>query len=334
MDRHQDFHRDCRSGEYGSTAPPGAVGGQTEASREFVPEPAAPAGELDSLTIYSREIGRSEPPCRCARASACKPGSAGFRCLGPEARGGVGCALVIGHLRLVVALARRYRRLNLPLEDLIQEGNLGLVVATRCFDPERHGRFSAHAARYIRQAICRALSRKARMIRIPFGQLALRRRAATVGAELEQRYRNDACGGGPLHEHRLEDDAAEIGVEPDELRENRRLVPDVESLDAPAAPGLPPGSSRSERLPDGRAPDPGDAAAGSEELGHLREAVSHLPDRLRRIMELRYGFDGGEESTFAEIGKALGLTAPRIHQLHGKALGMLRADPHFHHALQ
>ena len=239
MDRHQDFHRDRRSGEYGSAAPPGAVGGQTGASREFVPEPAAPAGELDSLTIYSREIGRSEPPCRCARASACKPGSAGFRCLGPEARGGVGCALVIGHLRLVVALARRYQRLNLPLEDLIQEGNLGLVVATRCFDPERHGRFSAHAARYIRQAICRALSRKARMIRIPFGQLALRRRAATVGAELEQRYRNEACGGGPLHEHRLEDDAAEIGVEPDELRENLRLVPDS----SPSTP-RPPRASR------------------------------------------------------------------------------------------
>ena len=233
--------------------------------------------------------------------------------------------LVVGHVRLVAALARRYRHLNLPLEDLIQEGNLGLVAAARGFDPKRHGRFSNHAAGHIRRAICRALS-EARTIHIPQRPLALRRRAAIVEAELEQRYRNDECRGGRRRRHRLEDDAAEIGVDPEELRRTVRMVPEVESLDAPVGPERAPLSTR---LPDPYSPDPGDAAASSEQRRHLRDAVSRLPPRLRRIMEMRHGLDRREEATLAEIGRALGLTPPRVHQLHRKALEALRADPHF-----
>ena len=198
---------------------------------EVVQDSSEP-GDLDSLSIYFREIGPKDraisgPPC-CAGAAAGRAANRAFRCLGPDAPGAGRCVLVVGHLRLVAALARRYRHLNLPLEDLIQEGNLGLVAAARGFDPKRHGRFSNHAARYIRQAICRALS-EARTIRIPQRPLALRRRAASVEAELEQRYGNDECRGGRRRRHRIEDDAAEIGVDPDELRETVRLVPEVES---------------------------------------------------------------------------------------------------------
>ncbi|MYA43104.1 MAG: sigma-70 family RNA polymerase sigma factor [Acidobacteria bacterium] len=291
-------------------------------------------GDLDSLSIYFREIGpnggkdaSSGPPCCAPRESAGKVGRSAFRCLGPDAPGVGRCALVVGHLRLVVVLARRYHHLNLPLEDLIQEGNIGLVAAARRFDPKHHGEFSNHAARYIRQAICRALS-QARTIRIPQKPLALRRLAATVAAELEQRYRNAECHGGRHRHHRLEDDAAEIGVDPDELRETVRLVPAVESLDASVGSHKVPLSAR---IADPRSPNPEDDTIGYEERRHLRDAVAQLPSRLRHIMERRYGLDGRQAATLAEIGRALGLTPPRVHQLHGKALEVLRNDRRFQH---
>ena len=238
--------------------------------------------------------------------------------------------MVLGHLRLVIRMARRYARhyggFGLSLGDFIQEGNLGLMGAVRCFDPERGVRFASYARKWVRGSICRALSSKVRMIKIPIEPLTLRRRAASVGSELEQRYRNETCCDGRCHRHVLEDDAEVIGVDPVALRATIRRVPDIESLDEPEVGG---GPSRDTRIEDRRSPNPQDAAEAFEATGHLRDAVAHLPERLRTLMRRRYGLDGAEETSLTEIGRDLGITPQRVHQLHRRALELLRHDRHF-----
>lgn len=287
-----------------------------------------PERPLDSRSLYLGALARrgvpggeqSELPCCVTgRKPAARSGGAVFRCVALRSPGAAPCGLVVAHLRLVVALARRYEHLNLPLEDLIQEGNVGLLGAVRSYDPEQHGRFSRHAATCIRKAICDALT-DARPIHIPRAAVALRRRAAGVAGELEQRYGNEACDGGAVHEHRIEDDAAEMGLDPEDLRENRCAVPEVESLDEPG-PDREPAAAR---LADPRTPDPGDAALEGERRELLREVVCTLPDTWRRVMEQRYGLDGGGGATFAEIGRALSLTPPRVHQIHAKGVKALQ----------
>lgn len=346
----------ARNGETApvARAPGNANGGKRRGSGEVVPglgdgfggtglDGREPHGgeprkrRLDSESLYLGALGRGEgagertefPCCVTGRKPEAAPRGAVFRCAALRSPGLVPCGLVLGHLRLVVTLAKRYEHLNLPRQDLIQEGNLGLMQAVRSYDPKRHGRFARHAATCIRKAICDALT-NARTIHIPRAKVALRRRAAGVAGELEQRYGNEVCDGGAVHEHRLEDDAAEMGLEPEDLRENRRAVPEVESLDTRTGPD---GESVSDHLADPRAPDPGDEALRDEQADLLREIVSTLPAPWRAVMEKRHGLEGGREATFVEIGRELGLTAARVHQIHAKALKALQRDERLRRAL-
>ena len=296
-------------------------------------DPAGDTGEdLGVVRLYLRDAGRrhrltGREERRCCRflryarwrnsGSKGPKQAVGDRC----ARGA--CLLIEGNLGLVVSIARRYQGMGLPLADLIQEGNLGLMTATARFDPARTRRFPRYAAGWIRETICRALSQKSRTIRIPLDQLALRRRAASVEADLEQRYRNEECRTGRHRRHTTEDDAHEIGVDPEALRATIRLVPDVESLDAPRTVDGPPLRNL---LADAESPDPCDAAARTEERTRIREAVSHLPARLRHVVERRYGLGGSREASLTEIGRELQISAERVRQLQGKAMAMLSRE--------
>ncbi len=311
-------------------APGGEVGMSPKAG---IQEPARKSGgDLAAVRLYLRDAGRkhrltAREERRCCRFIRKGPNE-NAQAEGPEKRLGDtcegGCCLLIeGNLRLVVSIARRYQGMGLPLADLIQEGNLGLMAAARRFDPVRTRRFSRYAAGWIREAICRALSQKTRTIRIPLDQLALRRRAASVEANVEQRYRNDECRTGWHRPHTTDDDAHEIGVDPEVLRATIRLVPDVESLDAPTTPG---GLPMWNRLEDPASPDPCDAAARSEERRQVREAVSHLPPRLRHIMSRRYGLAGSGEASLVDIGHELHISAERVRQLQRRAMAMVSRE--------
>lgn len=236
--------------------------------------------------------------------------------------------LLLGHLGVVVRVAERYARryscFGLPLDDLIQEGNLGLMEALDAFEPGHGARFATYAAGAVRSHICRALSSKARTIKIPLARLALRRLAAGVAAELEQRYRGETCCDGRRHRHVLEDDAALIGIPVELLRAVIRQVPEFESLDEPAAVGAPP---RGAFIADERSRNPRDAAETKEAVAFLREALPHLPERHRTVLSRRFGLDGAEPMGLAEIGESLGVSPQRVHQLVGRALELLRADP-------
>ena len=236
--------------------------------------------------------------------------------------------LLLGHLGVVVRVAERYARryscFGLPLDDLIQEGNLGLMEALDAFEPGHGARFATYAAGAVRSHICRALSSKARTIKIPLARLALRRLAAGVAAELEQRYRGETCCDGRRHRHVLEDDAALIGIPVELLRAVIRQVPEFESLDEPAAVGAPP---RGAFIADERSRSPRYAAETKEAVAFLREALPHLPERHRTVLSRRFGLDGAEPMGLAEIGESLGVSPQRVHQLVGRALELLRADP-------
>lgn len=237
--------------------------------------------------------------------------------------------LLLGHLGLVVRVAERYARryscFGLPLDDLIQEGNLGLMEALEAFEPGHGARFATYAAGAVRSHICRALSSKARTIKIPLARLALRRLAAGVAAELEQRYRGEACCDGRRHRHVLEDDAALIGIPVELLRAVIRQVPEFESLDEPATVGAPP---RGAFIADERSPNPREAAETKEAVAFLREALPNLPERHRTVLSRRFGLDGEGPTGLAEIGESLGVSPQRVHQLLRRALELLRADPH------
>ncbi|MDE2882628.1 MAG: RNA polymerase sigma factor RpoD/SigA [Acidobacteriota bacterium] len=323
----------CEDGGWGVAADDAFAGETGISPKAGIQEPTRESGgDLAAVRLYLLDAGRKHRLsareerrcCRFIRKGSGRERAAGRT--GEELRNtceGGCCLLIEGNLRLVVSIARRYQGMGLPLADLIQEGNLGLMAAARRFDPARTRRFSRYAAGWIREAICRALSQKSRTIRIPLDQLALRRRAASVEANLEQRYRNEECRTGWHRPHTTDDDAHEIGVDPEMLRATIRLVPDVESLDAPATPG---GLPMWNRLEDPASPDPCEAAARSEERQQVREAVSHLPPRLRHIMSRRYGLAGSGEASLVDIGHELHISAERVRQLQQRAMAMVARE--------
>ena len=289
-------------------------------------------GELDSLHLYLRQVRRrrrlsADGAKRCC--SAMRRAEAAMRDEAEPESGafGVFCAcrrrLIEGNLGLVVAIARGYRRFGVPLEDLIQEGNIGLLYAVHGFDPDAGTRFPSYAVPWIRQGICRALSAKSRTIHIPVQELDLRRQAESVLSELDQQAHNRSCSSGHYRKPTVEDCAREIGIPKDRLRTNLRRLPDMESLDAPLAASR---TTLLSTIPDTGQPSPLDSAATGERRSCLRAAVSHLPDRLQQVTRRHYGFDGGSAASFAEIGRDLHLSRERVRQLHNSALALLRRD--------
>ncbi len=232
--------------------------------------------------------------------------------------------MIEGNLRLVISIAKQSRGKGLPLGDLIQEGNIGLMQAVRKFEPERNLKFSTYATWWIRQAIWRALSQKSRTIKVPINKLDLHRKAAKVRAELEQRYRNDPKRRGRRQFPTTDDVAREIGVSPEILRDTLRSVPQIDSLDAPLVPN---GTPRIALTPDPKQLDPIEGVTDSEQRRHVRDAIAALPKRLQRVVTRRFGIGGETEANLEDIGNELQLTRERVRQLENEALRMLQNDP-------
>ncbi|MGH3088608.1 MAG: sigma-70 family RNA polymerase sigma factor [Rubrobacteraceae bacterium] len=212
--------------------------------------------------------------------------------------------MVEGNLRLVVAVAKRYRGMGLPFEDLIQEGNLGLMRAVDGFDPEMGHRFATYATWWIRQSIGRALSDKSRVIRVP----------AYVSEKLWKVSRTRTELSSELGEEPTEEQVARrLGWEPEEVRRVLEAFPDVVSLDLPLSPED--GASVEDLIKDESSSDPSDSAISRVESFRLRRDLNKLPDRARRVIVGRYGLNGGEPATLAQLGRELGLTRERVRQL-------------------
>ena len=222
--------------------------------------------------------------------------------------------LIEKNLRLVVSVAKRYRGMGLPFEDLIQEGNIGLMKATDRFDPEMGHRFSTYATWWIRQAVQRAVADKGRAVRLPVHTGEKARKVARVRNELSAER-----GREPTDEEIAES----LGWTTREVSNLIGLLLDATSLDRSV--GVEDGAPElGELVEDERASEAPDAVIREMENDRLRETIERMPDRERCVLVRRYGLDDQEPATLAAVGTELGVTRERVRQLQRNAERQLR----------
>jgi RNA polymerase primary sigma factor len=221
--------------------------------------------------------------------------------------------LIESNLRLVMSITRNYTRAEVPLLDLIQEGNLGLIRAVEKFDYKLGFKLSTYATWWIKQSVSRALAEQGRTIRLPVHVADQVRKVTKTRRILGQKLNRDPS---------LDEIALEIGITPERVQELLDLVQDPVSLETPIGEG---DSSVADLIPDTSADQPELETADRARSTELLEALSKLQPRQRRVVIERFGLDGVRPRTLEEVGTNLGITRERVRQLEARALRELRA---------
>ena len=258
------------------------------------------------LAIYLRQINRFEllsPEEEVDLARRIRAGDAAAR-----------DRMIRANLRLVVSIARKYVGRGLPLADLIEEGNLGLLRAVDGFDPDQGCRFSTYASWWIRQGIRRALIDSIRPIRIPAYMVELIARWKHIQADL-----TDRLGRSPS----IEEIAEAMQLKPQKVAVIRRAVHAYTSADRPM--GEEGRFTLSEMIEDHRNLRPDERLFDKQETATIRRLLDAIDEREAAVLRLRFGIEENEPMTLKAIGRRLGLTRERVRQIEKGALEKLAA---------
>jgi RNA polymerase primary sigma factor len=259
----------------------------------------------DTLQLYLREIGQVKlltPQEEITLAKRIRRGD-------KKARE----QMITANLRLVVKIAREYEGLGLPLLDLINEGNIGLMKGVERFDLNKGAKLSTYASLWIKQAIRRALSNQSKTIRLPvhvFDKMTHIRRAEVKLRETLDREPTD------------EEVADNLGLNTRRIRQYREASRAPVSLDSPISEDN--STSISDHVADASAAAPFDEIVKHNDNELMREVLATLDARESRILSMRFGLDNGRPKTLEEVGERLGVTRERIRQIQEQALQKMR----------
>ena len=263
---------------------------------------------LDSLRLYLREIGKVNLLTADQEVYLAKKIERGDMVAKTQ--------MIEANLRLVVSIAKSYLGRGLSFLDLIQEGSLGLIRAVEKFDYRKGYKFSTYATWWIRQAVTRAIADKARTIRIPVHMVEKLNKVVHIERQLVQRLGR---------EPKPDEIADELEITTEEVREILRMAQLPVSLEKPI--GEEEESSLGDFVQDEQAESPYDTAQLSLRREDIENALSSLPERERKVIELRFGLKGEQPCTLEEVGRAFGVTRERIRQIENNTLKKLESLP-------
>jgi RNA polymerase primary sigma factor len=287
---------------------------EPEARLEVVPDPVDEAEETeveetepqtaDPLKLYVRQIGDGRLLTPQEERELARLKDAGDDAAKRK--------LIESNLRLVMSITRNYTKAGVPLLDLIQEGNLGLIRAVEKFDYKLGFKLSTYATWWIRQAITRALADQGRTIRLPVHVAEQVRKVMRARRVLAQKLNREAT---------LPEIAKESGFPPERVRTLLELIEDPVSLETPVGDGE---SIYGDLIEDKNSDRPDTATANVLRSAELSDALTRLSPRMRHVLSRRFGLDGESPQTLEEVGSDLGITRERVRQLESRALRELR----------
>jgi RNA polymerase primary sigma factor len=264
-----------------------------------------PAPVSDPLKLYVRQIGDGRLLTVSEERELARRKDAGDEAAKRR--------LIECNLRLVMSITRNYTKSGVPLLDLIQEGNLGLIRAVEKFDYRMGFKLSTYATWWIRQAITRALADQGRIIRLPVHVADQVRRLMRTRRQLAQKLNREPT---------IAELAKAAELPEAKVKDLLELVEDPVSLETPVGDGE---SNYGDLIEDTKTDRPELTTAETMRHSELAEALDTLNPRMRKVLALRFGLDGQKPQTLEEVGSGLGITRERVRQLESRALRELRA---------